>query len=439
MNFPLVLVPELTEAQRQRYLQHMDSARTGWHRRFTESIWRRHQHSSNAQQSGWNSPEDQRRRLIHFYDEYGLDGNSFVLRNSYLWINLTLPNQSIADYRALLVQNLRAGGWERTRSNAASEFWRRGALNATAKVYPLHPEDERRGVAFPSHYRNLEIAVWTEGYQYPATLHQRPWRWFYEVGLRKIVPRGNPQLIEPEEVVQYFPAQVELGCGPSTEAGIPHLSTLHRIYSVSKSDFSCVFEAADDLVFQVFASPEEKYREMCDIYRACVVAEATPFYKALHELSRHGHLVGPVITNNFDCLCADVGLEEVSLRRYDTEPYFPMAHRGEYPSVSFDPGAQSLLVVGVHADRRLAQLRARERGLKIIYIDPERYLAPDGNPIPYPVESPQDQDGLVRMTAGEAMPRIYQTAMGQPLPTVSEPVTTRREELAAIAGHQQRP
>jgi len=419
MNFPLILIPHLTEAQRQRYLLHIDSDRTGWHRRFTESIWRRHQHPSNAQQSGWNSPEDKRRRLIHFYDEYGLDGDSFVLCNSYLWINLTLPDQSIADYKTLLLQNLRTGGWEQTISNAASEYWRRGTLIARCSVRRLHPEDERRGVHFPGHYRNLEVAVWTEGYDFPATLHQRPWRWFYEVGLRKIIPRGNPQLNEPEEVVQYFPAQVELGCGPSTEAGIPHLSTLHRIYSVSKSDFSFVFEAADDLIFRLFASPEEKYREMCDIYRACVVAEATPFYRAMRELWQHGHLVGPVITNNFDCLCADVGLEEVSLRRYDTEPYFPMVHGGEYPSVSFDPRARSLLVVGVHADRRLAQLRARERGLKIIYIDPERYIAPNGKPIPYAVESPQDQDSLVRMTAGEAMPRVYKAAMGRVLPTQS--------------------
>jgi hypothetical protein len=133
-----------------------------------------------------------------------------------------------------------------------------------------------------------------------------------------------------------------------------------------------------------------------------------------------------VITNNFDCLCADVGLEEISLRRYDTEPYFPMVHGGEYPSVSFDPRAKALLVVGVHADRRLAQLRARERGLKIIYIDPERYIAPDGKPIPYPVESPQDQDGLVRMTAGDAMPRIYKAATGQFLTThlLSQATTT---------------
>lgn len=91
-----------------------------------------------------------------------------------------------------------------------------------------------------------------------------------------------------------------------------------------------------------------------------------------------------------------------------------MTCRGEYPAITFDPKAKALLVVGVHADRRLAQLRARERGLKLIYIDPERYLAPDGAPIPYPVESPQDQDGLVRMTAGEAMPKLYRAVVGKP-------------------------
>lgn len=418
MKFPLTIVPQLTERQKRRYRQHMDSDRTGWHRRFTESIWRRHQHPSNARLSGWDSPEDKRRRLIHFYDEYGIEGDAFVMRNSYLWINLTLPRQDIANYRALLLRNLRSGGWEPTAPGRAGESWRRGDLVASSVVRAVHPEDERRGAHFPADYRNLEVTVRTHDYQYPETLPLRPWRWFYDVGLRTLVPRGNPRLMEPEEIARHLPAQVELGCGPSTEAGVPHLSNLHRIYSVSKPDFSFIFKPEDDVVFDLFAAPENKYREMADIYRACIVAEPTPFYIALRDLWRHGHLVGPVITNNFDCLCADIGLEEISLRRYDTEPYFPMTCRGEYPSVTFDPRAKTLLIVGVHADRRLAQLRARERGLKIIYIDPERYLAPDGEAIPYLVESPQDQDGLVRMTAGEAMPKLYQAVMGQPLAVV---------------------
>ena len=225
--------------------------------------------------------------------------------------------------------------------------------------------------------------------------------------MRPILPPGRPRYIEPEEIAPYLPAQVELGCGPSTEAGVPHLSTLHQIYSVSKSDFSFVFKAADDTVPNVFAEPEKMYRRMTEIYRSCVVAEPTFFYCALKELWERQYFVGPIITNNFDCLCTAVGLREMSLRRYDTEAYFPFYRTCNDREIEFDPAAKSLLVIGVHADRRLAQLCARKRGLKVIYIDPERYFAPDGSKINYPVESPQDGDLFIRMSAGDAMPRIY--------------------------------
>jgi hypothetical protein len=108
--------------------------------------------------------------------------------------------------------------------------------------------------------------------------------------------------------------------------------------------------------------------------------------------------VGPIITNNFDCQCADVGLPEVSLRNYDAGPY--------YPTIAYDPRARSLLVIGVHADRRLVQMRARDRGLRVITVDPERYVAPDGRTIDYPVEAPQDGDLFARATAGDALPRL---------------------------------
>src|SRR6185295_13936510 len=109
----------------------------------------------------------------------------------------------------------------------------------------------------------------------------------------------EPRVVDAAALAAHLPAQVELGCGPSIEAGIPHLSTLHRIYGVSRADYSFVFRAADDGLLTLFRDPEAKYREMTDIYRACLVADETPFYRRLVDLWRRGFLVGPVITNNF--------------------------------------------------------------------------------------------------------------------------------------------
>jgi hypothetical protein len=262
----------------------------------------------------------------------------------------------------------------------------------------VHREDAKRGKEPPAGYRNLDLRLKTRGYVLPPTWPERPWRVFFDVGLRRQLPRGTPRLISPEGIAAHLPAQLELGCGPSIEAGIPHLSNLHRIYGVSRPDYRFIYRADQDAILEVLAAPEAKYRDMTDMYRACMVAGDTDFYRAIAELFRRQKLVGPVITNNFDCQCADLGLEEMSLRRYDWEPY--------YPTITHDPRARSLLVVGVHADRRLVQMRARERGLKIVFVDPERYVAPDGTEISYPVEAPQDEDLFVRETARDAFTRL---------------------------------
>jgi hypothetical protein len=408
MKFPFVVIPSLTSWQRERYVKHINSDESGWHRKWTESIWRRHQHRSNHKLSGWHGDQDARRRLIHFFDEYDVEDNKFVLRQAYLSLNLTLPSADIMEYREVLYGNLHTGGWERKKQQPHRELWSRGDLRTEFNAWRLHPEDAIHGACYPVGYEHLEIRLWSDGYVWPKGLESRPFRWFYEVGLRPMLSGGRPTYVSPEEIVEYLPAQVELGCGPSTEAGVPHLSTLHNIYSVSKPDFSFVFRAQDDDLLNLFSEPEAAYRRMTDIYRACIVAEPTFFYRAIKDLWDRGYFVGPVITNNFDCLCADLGLPEMSLRRYDTEAYFPIYQGHRQHQIEFDPAAKSLLVVGVHADRRLAQLRARQRGLQIIYIDPERYLSPDGRTIQYPVEAPQDSDLFIRMTAGEAMPRIHE-------------------------------
>jgi hypothetical protein len=395
MKFPLVLEPELGDSQLARYRGHVDSDASGWHRRWTESIWRRHQHPTNARLSGWSGEGDCRRRIIHFHDEYGVEGRAFVLRRAYLWLCVTLPDEDVDAYAQRIDTGLGQGGWTPEKLGR----WRRGDLAATVRRWRIHPEDERRGYAIPPRYSTLEMRIQTDGYAHPADWHARPWKVFHEVGLRHKLARGAPREISPEAIAEFLPAQLELGCGPSIEAGVPELSSLHRIYGVSLPDYRFIFRAEQDSLLEVVARPEAKYREMAAIYRACLLARETDFYRTIRALWERGDFVGPVITNNFDCLCAEQGLAEISLRKYDVGPY--------YPRIAHDPQARSLLVVGVHADRRLVQMRAREQGLRVIFVDPEQYVAPDGARIHYPVEAPQDEDLFVRATAHEALTRLH--------------------------------
>lgn len=408
MKFPFVVIPELTPTQLDRFHKHIDSDESGWHRKWTESIWRRHQHPSNAAKSGWRSAADGKRRILHFYDEYDVVGSSFVLKNAYLSVNLTLPASDIEEYAATIDDLLRRGDWfpdgVAAWAGVAGRAYRRGDLRAIVTRCDVHPEDAKRGHATPG-YANLGLTVITEGYRLPAGWEERPWRVFFDVGLRKTLAREETPVVLPEALAEHFPAQLELGCGPSIEAGIPHLSNLHRIYGVSHADYGFIWKAKDDAALDVLLEPERKYAEMTDIYRACVVAGATDFYRRVADLHRRGLLVGPVITNNFDCQCADLGLPEMSLRRYDWGPY--------YPTIKHDPRAKSLLVVGVHADRRLVQMRAREQGLKVLYIDPEAYVGPDGRDIHYPVEAPQAKDLFVRATAHDGMARLHRALEGR--------------------------
>ena len=403
MKFPFVVQANLTDRQLDRYHRHIDSDESGWHRRFTESIWRRHQHPSNTQLSGWRSDDDRKKRLLHFYDEYGVEGRDFVLRATYLHLVLGLPAEHIEEYHRAITAGLLEGGWRREAGagSSGSERWRRGDLTATLRRERTHPEDLARAPERipPAGYESLDVVLRSDGFALPADWERRPWDVFYRVGLRKKLVREEPRAVDADALAAHLPAQVELGCGPSIEAGIPHLSTLHRIYGVSRADYSFIFRAADDGLLTLFRDPEAKLREMTEIYRACLVATPTPFYRQLLDLWRRGFLVGPVITNNFDCQCADLGLPEISLRRYDWGPY--------YPRIEHDPRARSLLVIGVHADRRLVQMRARERGLRVLFIDPEAYVGPGGAAIAYPVEAPQRDDLFVRATAHDAFEILH--------------------------------
>lgn len=350
-----------------------------------ENVWRRHQDERTADLSWWSGPEDARRRLLHFRDTYSLVGGDFVLDSVYLFVSVKSPQDEISLYFQRFAAAVQAGGWDQ----ASPSVYRRGNLVVKWWLQDSNPKDYLR---FPSGYKEFNISL-SSGQEISQETLSRPWN-IFSLGIRSRLPPGNPQHVTVEDMLKWLPAQVELGCGPSIEAGIPPLNYYHRLYSTVRQDGCFVLHAQDDDVFNLFANPEGHYRAAAYMHKSCLIAEPTLFYRTLSDLRAKGHLVGPVLTNNFDGLCLSTGMPECCLRQHDDT--------GVYPCPPLDLNARSLLVVGLHADRRKTQEYARQKGLKVMFVDPQGY----GDGRNYSLESPQDNDLVVTLTAAEAAQRL---------------------------------
>lgn len=277
-----------------------------------------------------------------------------------------------------------------------TEYAWNNSLRLRFRRRQTHPADAEIGRHQPAGYATLEITLYSlDVADRLESLQRDPW-YVLSQGFRVPDQRGEPQS-DPElaRIREFLPMQVELGCGPSIEAGIPPLHTLHRTYAVSTPDNRFVLAAEQDtLAHSLVSDPIAFLRYAAGTWIACVKAQPTPFHRTLRRLRDSGLVVGPVITNNFDRLCSKVGLSEHYVRRFDEV----------VPPVTFAPEARSLLVVGSHADRRRVQRRAREAGLRVFLVDPEGYVESDGRFVQYRLEAPQDSDFHCQCSAAEVVP-----------------------------------
>ncbi|MFI9391715.1 hypothetical protein ACIG53_12610 [Streptomyces bauhiniae] len=197
------------------------------------------------------------------------------------------------------------------------------------------------------------------------TVRQMPWN-VLSGGIRVKDTRGNPSYAaDLGELKNYLPFQVELGCPQK-----------------------------DTLVKEMLLDATAKADELVAMFRISFLARPTAAHRALKALHDAGHMVGPVFQHNFDLLAARAGLTECFVRRYDQK----------IPPVPFLAEAKALLVIGLHADRRSIEKRARERGMKVFFVDTEG-LEEFGQYLPYPLEGPQDGDVVVR---AEAIPTLVE-------------------------------
>lgn len=363
-----------------------------------EGIWRRTQEPSTAENSGYKLETDARWKLVHFYDEYDLldddNGTRLVISKPYLWWNTALPSDELEQFYAKTISAMQRGGWDVQNGQDRSIIATRGDLSAHLKFVPIAEAEKLAQRKLPSNYSVLDCEIYGPNMPLSAEERARPWS-ILSTGIRQPLRRGTPTVTTDVNILQqYTPFQLELGCGPSIEAGVPPLAHLHRTYAISDPrTHRFLIGADDDLPVRFFEDTEAFYRDASLLYATAMVAQpTTAFYLSVKNLFERGIILDPVFTNNYDGLVSDIGMTEWYMRRFEDSHVLP--------DVSFHPDARALVVVGSHADRRKLQERARTSGLKVIYVDPESYVdEATGTQYPYPIEAPQDEDILYRMSA----------------------------------------
>ncbi|PZT72722.1 MULTISPECIES: hypothetical protein [unclassified Streptomyces] len=393
MDIPYIVIDQLVPEQQRVWNTYFGDADR--RRYIEEGIWRRTQEKDTAGQSGWATSDDARRRIIHYRYRYGLVPTTAApaigLTDLYLYHSTSAPADEIDAHHDALMDSLAVGGW---REAPGGFLWTRRDLKCRITEHDVHPQDAAVGRTLPPGYQSLDVQIASVAYAPPPAVRQLPWN-VLSTGIRRKDRPGTPTRIPDLSVLADLrPFQVEIGCGTSVEAGIPPLHRLHEIYRVTdrqghepREHRFTLSPTADSLLHEVLTEPEEKAAEFVEMFRACFLAEPTPAMRALKELKDAGHLVVPVT--------ARAGLDECFMRRYDQA----------VPDVEWVDGAKALLVVGLHADRRKVQARARERGMQVVYLDPEGFWH-DGEFMPHPLEGPQDGDLVCRATAAEALPAL---------------------------------
>ncbi|MFE5688038.1 hypothetical protein [Streptomyces sp. NPDC056512] len=418
MFLPYPVIEQLDDAQVAAWNTHFAGVGHERPRAIEEGIWRRTQDPANAQQSGWSEDEQGRRRVVHYRYRYDLDYTfpvpRLVLADLYLYTSVLAPKAEIDEYRDNVRSWLSEGGWRQVDDTT----WAKGDLRVTVTPFDSHPQDERASRATPAGFCSLDIVFVSEDFEVTRNVRQMPWN-VLAGGIRVKDQRGNPVYADDlNELKNFLPFQVEIGCGTSVEAGVPPLHFLHRVYRVTERTDNVMKQThpfvlsphKDTLVRELLLDATTKAEELVTMFRESFLAEPTAVHHALKALHDAGHFVGPVLQHNFDLLAARAGLEECFVRRYDQK----------IPPVPFHPEAKALLVIGLHADRRSVEKRARERGMQVFFVDTEG-LEEFGEYMPYPLEGPQDGDVIVKAEAIRTLVALCHQ-LGVPVPVATQAV-----------------
>lgn len=348
-----------------------------------EGIWFRSQEEVNKNVSGYIDNTTRNRRTIHYNHVFYVKDNYLMVKSSYIYLSIKLNNNEYDKYLNDIINTLENNNYIKN-----NNIYIKDNLNIMINKYDKHPYDE-----IIDNYKTVDIIVNSDNLNNTDKLFNQVWN-LQVKGIRERDTRGNPKYINDfNELKEYFPMAVELGCGPSIEAGVMPLYKLHEIYKVQRhSDRKFYFGTSDTLIKQIIEKDNVKFDEFYEIVAECIKAKPTNFHYNLKKMYDKKLFTMNLFNNNFDRLCKRIGINENILRVYNIENYFP--------KVIFDKDVKALLCIGTHADRRLIQRQARNQGLKIIYVDPEGFNT-DNEFFKYEIEGAKDEDYILKMTASE--------------------------------------
>lgn len=348
-----------------------------------EGIWFRSQEEVNKNVSGYIDNTTRNRRTIHYNYVFYVKDNYLMVKSSYIYLSIRLNNNEYDKYLNDIINTLENNNYIKN-----NNIYIKDNLNIMINKYDKNPYDE-----IIDNYKTVDIIVKSDNLNNTDKLFNQVWN-LQVKGIRERDTRGNPKYINDfNELKEYFPMAVELGCGPSIEAGVMPLYKLHEIYKVQRhSDGKFYFGTSDTLIKQIIEKDNVKFDEFYEIIAECIKAKPTNFHYNLKKMYDKKLFTMNLFNNNFDRLCKRIGINENILRVYNIENYFP--------KVIFDKDVKALLCIGTHADRRLIQRQARNQGLKIIYVDPEGFNT-DNEFFKYEIEGAKDEDYILKMTASE--------------------------------------
>lgn len=356
-----------------------------------EGCWLRDQRKENAKTSGYIDETTKRRRFIHFYNTYNLleeNGDYiFNLKNFYIYVTNTLPKNEVDEYLSKILKVLKDKNFEKT----SDTTYLKDNFEVVINLYKIHPQNTSD---FPQNYLSCDIVLHNKGYEYKE-IQDRMWK-LSRKNFRKPDKRENPKYVyDAKEILKYLPAQVEMGCGPSIDAGIPPLHEMHEIYRVQNHiTGKFYFSEEDTLILDILKDPNKMFKKFSQTPLKCIRARHTQGYLDFKKLYDKGLFKGIVYNNNFDRLVKRLDIPEQIIRTYSFDTLIP--------TVKFDKDVKSLICIGCHADRRKVQKQAREQNLKIIFIDPEGFYTEDGFD-KYLIEGPQNDDIIYKTTFENAM------------------------------------